>query len=62
MPSVWEKIEPKDIVAMFLIMGIVLLILMGHNSILAALLSVIVTYYFARRPKGILLPKSKPGK
>ena len=46
-----KQIEAKDVVAVFVIIGCVVLLALGKNGFIAALLALVVGYYFGyRRP------------
>lgn len=51
MNQIIKQIEARDIVAIFVIVGCVILLAMGRDSFIAALLALVVGYYFGyRRP------------
>lgn len=46
-----KQIEPKDLIAIFVIIGCIVLLALGKNGFIAALLALVVGYYFGyRRP------------
>jgi len=44
-----KQVEPRDIIAMILIIGCVVLLGMGKDGFIAALLALVVGYYFGYR-------------
>ena len=47
------KLEPKDIIAVLIIVGIGFMKFKGFNGSLDTLIAVVVTYYFVKRNSGI---------
>lgn len=46
-----KQIEARDIIAMIVIIGCIILLALGKNGFIAALLALVVGYYFGyRRP------------
>lgn len=51
MGQLTKQIEARDIIAVIVIIGCVILLAMGKNGFIAALLALVVGYYFGyRRP------------
>ncbi len=47
-----DKLKPKDIVALLVIIGLILFKLTGHNGSLDTVVALIVGYYFVKRENG----------
>lgn len=47
-----SKLQPKDIVAILIISGLILFKLTGHNGSLDTPAALIIGYYFAKRESG----------
>lgn len=51
MEPIIKQIEARDVVAIFVIVGCVILLALGRDSFITALLALVVGYYFGyRRP------------
>lgn len=44
-----KQIEPRDLIALVIIIGCVILLAMGKDGIIVALLAAVVAYYFGYR-------------
>ncbi len=52
--SLKKQIEPRDIIAVVVIIGCILLLALGKDGFIAALLALVVGYYFGFRKPFIL--------
>ena len=48
-----DTLQPKDIVALVIILGLIIFKLTGHNGTFDVPVGVIVGYYFAKRKNGV---------
>lgn len=49
MTNIIKQIEARDIVAIFVIIGCFVLLMMGKDGFIAALLALVVGFYFSNR-------------